>query len=766
MTATPEEEVGYIASEELASRLATPAPDSRRVSQQVQGSPAEDVKAPAAETNEGETADTETKPAHAPSEKTGVIHIDDPYHPSHHPDGFAPAPDPEEQAAAVKEEDGDKDEPILAADEIRPESAFLHPVISPTFVDHHEEKSGTRSAGRSQPVSRPVSRPASQRTVSFDQREGVSTPLEDVEEYEPLFPEDDTKKVVSPAERFRQRPDVLKHKFPSEDIWEDSPNSLQLQATVTTPDIPKPEPPSSKPEVPEQETDKTRQETAKTDTQADDHLAKTSRPDHLKPRFPSRDIWEDAPESQTLVTTIEPSEEENKETKVPEAPPKPSMPSIPPRPQKRPQQQPASAVDSPVKPATSPTEERKPPVIPDRPKPQIPIRPARPAARGSSDGLTKVPSAGSTGSASESKEAPAPAPKPKPPRPVGSKIAALQAGFLSDLNSRLQLGPQGPKPQEKPQDKSQDKSQEDEAPAEKAPLNDARKGRARGPARKRPAAQPTKAQPPSAPSVPEVKLTATWSIWQIDQNGSLIVGDEGRSEQKETVKTPAPDVSLSPNEDRSDKKETTKSPEPIASPSPDEDRSDKTEATKPLAPDVSLSPESTMAPPLAENVAGESTDPKPHVGESTEAKPHAHAHAHAESIPTRPAVESESAPRKPAEPSSPPAADSPRSPSPALTKTLSSTSNKAHEASAPAPAPVPAPVPAQAPAVEPSAPTERNAPKVSSPGEQSEILIETQPSPPDSADSEAERAHEAAENVQAFTGRKVSEEEGNVHTVE
>jgi hypothetical protein len=33
---------------------------------------------------------------------------------------------------------------------------------------------------------------------------------------------------VSAADRFKKRPDTLKHRFPSQDIWEDTPNSLQL----------------------------------------------------------------------------------------------------------------------------------------------------------------------------------------------------------------------------------------------------------------------------------------------------------------------------------------------------------------------------------------------------------------------------------------------------------------------------------------------------------------------------------------------------------
>ena len=70
-------------------------------------------------------------------------------------------------------------------------------------------------------------------------------------------------------------------------------------------------------------------------------------------------------------------------------------------------------------------------------------------------------------------------PKPAvPARPAGSKIAALQAGFMSDLNKRLQLGPQPPQKGSEPSEEKRE---------EKAPLADARKARAKGPTRRKPA---------------------------------------------------------------------------------------------------------------------------------------------------------------------------------------------------------------------------------------------------------------------------------------
>jgi hypothetical protein len=333
-----------------------------------------------------------------------------------------------------------------------------------------------------------------------------------VEEYEPLFPEDDENKErpVSAADRFKQRPDMSKHRFPSEDIWEDAPNSLQLHATVTTPDLPKPDSTETF-ETPEQET-ACRMQTSQVnshqvatqilESEGPQTKKKPARPDTFKQRFPSRDIWEDAPDSQQLVTTVEPATDEIKSPEVP------SKPSIPLRPQRQAQ-------------STSPTEKRQPPVIPDRPKPQIPSRPAKTSP---TENLTKVPSAGSTGSTESTKDAPA-VPKTKPAipaRPGGSKIAALKAGFLTDLNSRLQLGPQQPKPQEK----------EPEPAAEKQPLSDARKGRARGPARRKPAAENANAR---LPTIPEVKITATWNVWEVREDGNLIVGSDAAVEKPFTA---------------------------------------------------------------------------------------------------------------------------------------------------------------------------------------------------------------------------------------
>jgi hypothetical protein len=455
-------------------------------------------------------------------------------HPLHHPDGFAATPALEETPATY-DEAGEEEEPILASDQVRPGSAYLHPAISPTFDRRASFDDDSRSRTPSVSHSRSNSRSASAQgqfptLTRYDSREDTHTPLEDVDEYEPLFPEDDDKnqKPVSAADRFKKRPDTIKkHRFPSQDIWEDTPNSLQLHAEVTTPDLPSRNSTETF-ETPEQEAARKMQTTKVDSHQVASHILegesskeKHARPDTFKQRFPSRDIWEDVPDSQRLVTTVEPAKEEVKSPDVP------TKPSIPARPQRQPQ-------------STSPIDKRQPPSIPERPKPQIPTRPVKPSSQ--------VPAANEEAS----KEAPAVKAKPAvPARPGGSKIAALKAGFLTDLNSRLQLGPQQPKPQET----------EPEPPAEKQPLSDARKGRARGPARRKPAVEKTTAK---LPTIPEIKIAETLNIWQVGQDGKLIVGAGNNTETLPAAVKETPAVTEKP-----------------------------------------------MAPPIAKNAAGESVDPTP-----------------------------------------------------------------------------------------------------------------------------------------------------------
>ncbi len=456
--------------------------------------------------------------------------------------------------------------PILAADEVAKDIGTddLRAAVSP-----RQERRGSLEpdSGAITPGSRPSSRPTSMynlrsasnslsRFVSHhEEQERMHTPLENVDEYEPLFPEEDDKKPMTHAERFKPRPNALRQRFPSQDIWEDTPSSAYHSATVSTPDLPskvKDPPPSQVFEPPEAES--ARKEEASEEERAklipkEERLAKSRFAPHLRddmptrpgmtPRFPSQDIWEDSPESHHLVATItprprEPEEEESSpvETNKPAIPPRPAKsrlgegassaqvaPSIPPRPQKSvhavpPLAAPLTDISKPKD--TSPTL-KKVPSIPDRPKPQIPVRPAKKA---SLDGLTKTVSSESAGPTEQEKASP-PITKAKPQIPArpgpSSKIAGLKGNFLSDLNQKLGLGP--PK----------EKEPEPEPVVEDAkPLEDARKGRARGPQRRAPA------KSPAAPIKSRgFAMFAPRSLWTID---------EGELNVTSTDKAPIPEV--------------------------------------------------------------------------------------------------------------------------------------------------------------------------------------------------------------------------------
>lgn len=329
-------------------------------------------------------------------------------------------------------------------------------------------------------------------------------------------------------------------------LGEDTPNSLQYTATVSTPQLPEEQDGDSK-DSPVEETSAhafarrqeqlAEQESLKSgSTQSfvpkdkkiwdhKAHLAAETRPSLSKQRFPSRDIWEDTPDSLQLQTTVASPQVEDIERLSPDKELSPTA-SIPiPKPQiaTRPVKS-SQLAESPEK-AQPPIPERpRPkqvegtsPPLPVKAKPQVPARPAKLIARGSSENVP-LTSGASNATARPTGLDQGAAAKPKPPvpsRPVGSKIAALQGGFMADLNKRLQLGAQPPKKEEAPAEEVEVK--------EKAPLVDARKGRARGPARRAPAKSPA---PPATEASGALKLSFSTSstIWEIDpENGSVLV---------------------------------------------------------------------------------------------------------------------------------------------------------------------------------------------------------------------------------------------------
>lgn len=683
--ATPEEELGYIASEEYASRLASPNQRDPHLektqSKDAQVAAESPLRKSSFPTNETAREDEQLKRSSEisnegaiPREKEDVIHIDEPHHHQHHPDGFAPAAEDYNQHGAHmnsqdewSRETGD-DVPVLASDEVEPGAEHMQPAISPTFERKEDgyfekEQEASRSASSSRLEGRPASThsnvPVRARLNSRgEENDEIQTPLEDVEEYEPLFPEDEKKEnePLSATDRFKQRPEHMKHRFPSQDIWEDAPNSLQLHTTVSTPDVPsrpEVEGSSSSYESPDQEVAR-KEATEKEDTEklaSQIQESKSHFNDEVtQRRFPSKDVWEDAPESHQLVATVQTPEPEETESPIDSVPSKPAIPprptankvgeqsqdttpapSIPSRPQKRvlkappfdaqakPPLQPG--VSSTSRTTVSPTEPRKAPVLPDRPKPQIPARPPRPVARDSSESLTKVNSAGSADSGEASKNAPAAPPlKPKPAvpsKPGGSKIAALKAGFLSDLDKRLQLGPMGPKPEKK---------EEPEAPVEKAPLSDARKGRARGPARRKPAVTAVpKAEPaPTKPAAPEIKMTGSWSVWQVNEEGAVVVGDiekaektpERSSSTTSSIKNTADDIVDSTSPEASEDKAS-----PVNdSPTKDSPVDDVTPDSEDIKPSTDVAPKADDSESSSITSNAEDPIPKEPVNESDEDK--------------------------------------------------------------------------------------------------------------------------------------------------
>lgn len=331
--------------------------------------------------------------------------------------------------------------------------------------------------------------------------------LHDVKEYEPLFPEDEddskTKKSKKPASLHDG--EGHRHHFPSKDIWEDVPDSALYETTVATPQIPEfsrreaeHEPKEIFETVEAEEARNARQvpiefqllgtaaaikppkEMIKPQFKKDVAGDIPSRPSY-KHRFPSQDVWEDTPDSAMHTATIANEDE-------------------------------GSTVDQRA--------------IHARPKPIVPPRPT--TKQGSGD-------SGSEGSLSRSasKEDEPYFSKQKPPvpaRPAGSKISALRGAFMNDLESRLKVGPQ-------PVPIAKEAEEEEE---EKAPLADARKGRARGPARRRPGQQTEHR------GAAKVSFVSAITIWEIDEEGSVAITTDVA--KKDTPKLSEKDVSESSEE--------------------------------------------------------------------------------------------------------------------------------------------------------------------------------------------------------------------------
>ncbi|TGJ81749.1 hypothetical protein E0Z10_g7018 [Xylaria hypoxylon] len=499
----PSEQVGFQASDEYTSRISSPQPSSAAPK-------AESVKSPVQSNFSGPEGE----------KGNSVIHVDE----DSHYKGFAKYD--EEGPAEGHGAHNHGTWPILAADEVtkHPSPYDLRPA-----VPHNQRGS---EEGKSHPSSRPTS------IVSPPPPEVRSTPLEDVEEYEPLFPEDEKgdQKPKTSAEKLKD----IRQRFPSQDIWEDAPNSVHSTAEVSTPELADTRPksraasidlPPRDAETPAQAFARRQEELAEKEAVTpDSFLNRQSRPKswvehqphltkeiHSRPnmaqRFPSRDIWEDTPDSLQFTTTV--SNPQSADDSPGDEGAKPSAPA----------NRPIVPVRLPKKQGSGDDGSSKP-TIPNRPKPQIPIRPLKSATD------SKEPD----GTAKQKPAVPA--------RPVGGKIAALQAGFMSDLNNRLRLGPQAPKkdapaPEEAPEEK------------EKAPLADARKGRARGPQRRAPTKSHSPGSgveksvpPPVSNGHPVLSLSMARTLWSIDEEGTVMVdnfGPEKLGKPESTVKEVEPE---------------------------------------------------------------------------------------------------------------------------------------------------------------------------------------------------------------------------------
>ncbi|RGP77648.1 hypothetical protein FLONG3_4221 [Fusarium longipes] len=579
---TPTDEVGFQATEEYTSRL-SPRPAS---------------------TSEGKVQPISFKSEIISPEGEHTVHVDDPKHPEYrsYGDGDAVVDDAEHKYTA----------PILAEDEVKNDD---HPYSQrPAVNPVHDRRD---SADLDEPLSRPQSRtnrPKSRPTSIYknnDSQEFAPTSLDDVEEYEPLFPEDAKKDVQKPSSSNKAR-----HHFPSKDIWEDAPDSVHYTVEVSTPDpaqqveqteqaeeprrrssaMDRPKTPAHifaqrQEELAEQEANgpvdvqppKNHDKSIWYESKESDSFLNNNKRPSASHRFPSRDIWEDAPESQLYETTVD-SPQPQPETKeeLKEEPKEQSKPAIPERPVKKASEDRPSIPERPKPKHTTSDDAKSKPPVSEKPKPSIPPRPTK----------------SSSGDSTETKQKP-----PVPNRPTGSKIAALQAGFMSDLNKRLKLGPHVPPKKEEPK-AEEDLTQE----KEKVPLSDARKGRARGPQRRAPARSPAAVAataPATQPAAPSLTFSIPQTFWSISPEGSLSVsGEQTPTSEPATESAPEPVAEPVPEPVSAPEPESASQPEPIAekkeepvdTPTASQEALPKSEPNLEPKPEIRGEPESESVP--------------------------------------------------------------------------------------------------------------------------------------------------------------------------
>lgn len=370
--------------------------------------------------------------------------------------------------------------PILASDELNKSTHFLPPAVSPRM----SPTLFRRPSKQAVPTTTKPDEPAQ------DEDDDVSEPTTPVKELEPLFPDSPVDKS-----KFLQRPRMAdkrasSQRFPSRDIWEDTPDSAQMTYEVKDPE----------PEAVEE--DEEQQENEKPISQT------TGLEDEVES---AKKEQEEEAEAKKILS----GDREERSVAIASEPPKtdapPPLPSS--RPQKKPQAPETTADASETSPISPDSAEKKAPVLPDRPKPQVPSRPARQTSQTSDKGDSTVTSP-------DGSKPPPPAIKPKPavPAKVGGGIAALRANFMNDLNNKLFKGPVAPKKEEP--------AEEVEA-KEKEPLDDVRKGRARGPARRKPqtAAESTAPTTSTEPSKSVCSIFSAVTLFHLGEDGKFSVNE-------------------------------------------------------------------------------------------------------------------------------------------------------------------------------------------------------------------------------------------------
>lgn len=576
----PDEELGYIASEEYARNL------SRSVSPEL--------------SRRSESPEKERSRPHSHvHDHNDVIHLEPTSGAGFFRRGNAdttPADTP--QGEIIEEEANDIREvySILAEDEVLKRSnVHMQAAISPPGGTPRLPRSRPRSIVQLDDIDSEQPKSSSNRP-SLEvrpSRDTIKTPYENLSPADefapPLFPESDDEgagagdkeKPTNPAVAKLKRPGLSEQRFPSNDVWEEAPDHAHLSAIVDPPSQPAdPEEEAHNPEnhprttigkqpqyvsgqphhhfepgdeqlLEEHQPPKSDYVVDVSKLPEDERLRKligddktpsdSGRASRASRRgFPSKDVWEDAPDSSNLEASVEPDTAERPTTgdasalpeSEPEARPttgtpletsptiitKTVSPTVPTKP------------TIPARPSRPSTEK---PAIPARPKPAIPARPTKPTV------LARAPSSGPESASSPTEQQPPkPQVKPKekpivPPR-VGNKISALKAG-LGDLESRLRFGPFGPKKEEE--------KKEEEPTVERKPelVEDVRKGRARGPrGRKAPTLQKKEEEVKETVKEGALGFSQIVTVWMVDADlERVVVGKdvlkEGKEEKKEEI---------------------------------------------------------------------------------------------------------------------------------------------------------------------------------------------------------------------------------------